>query len=200
QRCLTFRNAVAWFSGLKKGQTQIVMSRSVVRIQPQRFVKMIDRLRNSAKPRQRHSKIFLNVRVVRRQLSCVANFIERGFAVALHRQRHAQQVVRFRRVRSQTECRLTILNSFWQPVLVKTGNAHVQQRVVQQRVVVSGNDLQGLLKMRPGFVVQTTPAQGRTQIVFYNEIRWSDRERVLKQGEAVTPAMNLSIRKDSKSQ
>ena len=161
---------------------------------------MIDRLRNSAKPRQRHSKILLNVRVVRRQLCCVANFIERGFAVALHRQRHAQQVVRFRRVRSQTECRLTILNSFWQPVLVKTANAHVQQRVVQQRFVVSGHDLEGLLKMRRGFIVQATPAQGRTQIIFYYQIRWSDRERVLKQGEAVSPAMNLRVSESSKNQ
>ena len=64
---------------------------------------------------------------------------------------------------------------------------------------MSGNDFQGLLKMRPGFVVQTTPAQRGTQIIFYNEIRWSDRECVLEQREAVNPAANLRIRNDSKS-
>ena len=43
-----------------------------------------------------------------------------------------------------------------------------------------GSDLQGLLKMRRGFIVPAAIVQGNAQTVFYAEIRWSDCERVLK--------------------
>ena len=67
-------------------------------------------------------------------------------------------------------------------------------------VVEIGVDLQRLLKMRRGLIVSAAHAQGHAQIVFYAEIRWSDCERVLKQSEAVTPALNLRVRKRSKNQ
>ena len=60
--------------------------------------------------------------------------------------------------------------------------------------------LQCFLKMRRGLIVSAAAAQGQAQIVFYLQIRWSDCERVLKQSEAVTPAMNLCVRENGKDQ
>ena len=54
--------------------------------------------------------------------------------------------------------------------------------------------------MRRGLIVFAAPAQSDAQTVFYVEIRRGDCERVLKQSEAVTPAMNLRVRKGSKNQ
>ena len=54
--------------------------------------------------------------------------------------------------------------------------------------------------MRRGLIVSVTHAQGHAEIVFYSEIRWSDRERVLKQSEAVAPALNLRVRERGKNQ
>ena len=54
--------------------------------------------------------------------------------------------------------------------------------------------------MRRGLIVSVALGEGHAQIVFYEETGWSDCERVLKQSEAVTPAMNLSVRESSKNQ
>jgi hypothetical protein len=40
--------------------------------------------------------------------------------------------------------------------------------------------VQGLLKMRRCFVVPAAIVHGNAQAVLYDEIRWSDRERMLK--------------------
>ena len=48
--------------------------------------------------------------------------------------------------------------------------------------------------MRRGLIVSAANAHGYAQIVFYAKIRWSDCQRVLKQSEAVTPALNLRVR------
>ena len=73
---------------------------------------------------------------------------------------------------------------------MRTGNAHGRQAIVE-----IGVDLQRLLKMRRSLIVSIARAQGHAQIVFYVKIRWSDCERVLKQSEAVTPALNLRVRR-----
>src|SRR5215472_13419990 len=78
---------------------------------------------------------------------------------------------------------------------MRTGNAHGHQTVVEVWV-----DLQCFLKMRRSLIVSVACAQGHAQIVFYAEIRWSNCERVLKQSEAVTPALNLGVRKHGKNQ
>ena len=103
--------------------------------------------------------------------------------------------MRFSRVRLQTDCRLGIFDSFWHPPLVKTANAHVQQRHV-----VIGCELECLLKMRRGFIEPAAPLQGIPQRAFYGGVRRGDCERVLKQSEAVTPPMNLRVGKSSKNQ
>ena len=90
---------------------------------------------------------------------------------------------------------MEIFDRFWHPALERTSNAHVQQAVVVVRV-----DLQSLLKMRHGLIVSAATAHGQAQIVFYIEIRWSDCECVLKQSEAVTPALNLRVCKSSDNQ
>ena len=90
---------------------------------------------------------------------------------------------------------LGILDGFRQPALVRTGNAHSHQAVVE-----IGVDLQRLLKMRRGLIVSVARAKRHAQVVFYAEIRGSDRERVFKQSEAVTPALNLRVSKSSKNQ
>ena len=93
------------------------------------------------------------------------------------------------------DCSLEILDGFRQPALVRTGNAHRHQAIVE-----IGVDLQRLRKMRSGLIVSVARAQGHAQIVFYAEIRWSDCERMLKQSEAVTPALNLRVSKHGKNQ
>src|SRR6202040_3368959 len=77
----------------------------------------------------------------------------------------------------------------------RTSNAHAHQAIVK-----TGIDLQRLLKMRRSLIISVAHAQCHAQIVFYAEIRWSDCERVLKQSEAVTPALNLRVGKSSKNQ
>src|SRR5437762_11600052 len=79
--------------------------------------------------------------------------------------------------------------------MVKTINAYVQE----QHVVIR-SDLEGLLKMRRGFIVSVALGEGQAQIVFYAEIGWGDCERVLIQSEAVMPTMNLRVREGSKDQ
>src|SRR6266403_5338838 len=93
------------------------------------------------------------------------------------------------------DCSSEILDGFRQPALVRTSNAHDHQAIVE-----IGVDLQRLLKMRRGLIVSAAHGQGHAQIVFYAEIGWSDCERVLKQSEAVMPALNLSVREGSKNQ
>src|SRR5262249_35407432 len=84
---------------------------------------------------------------------------------------------------------------FRHPALVRTSNTHAHQAVVE-----IGVDLQCLFKMHRGVIESVNSAKSDPQIVFYADIRWSDRERVLKQSEAVTPALNLRIRKSSENQ
>ena len=54
--------------------------------------------------------------------------------------------------------------------------------------------------MRHGFIELPVLVHGQPQTVFYGDTRRGDCERVLKQSEAVTPPMNLSIGKSSKNQ
>src|SRR4029077_19743464 len=103
--------------------------------------------------------------------------------------------MRFRRVRLRTDCSLEMLDGFRQSALDRTSNAHGYHAVIEIRV-----DLQRLLKMRRGLIVSAATAHGQAQIVFYVEIRWSNYERVVIQSEAVTPEMNLRVRKSSKNQ
>src|SRR2546428_11799606 len=103
--------------------------------------------------------------------------------------------VRFRCVWLRTDCGLEVLDGFRDLALVRTSNAHGHQAVVEIRI-----DLQCLRKMCRGLIVSAANAHGHAQIVFYAKIRWSDCQRVLKQSEAVTPALNLSVRESSKSQ
>src|SRR6266513_1358467 len=85
------------------------------------------------------------------------------------------------------DCSLEILDGFRQPALELTSNAQAHQGVVE-----IGVHLQRLFKMHRGLIVSTAIAHGQAQIVFYEEIRWSDCERVLKQSETVTPALAMS--------
>ena len=54
--------------------------------------------------------------------------------------------------------------------------------------------------MRGGLIVSAATAQSQAQIVFYVEIRWSNCERVVKQSEAVAPALNLCVCESGKDQ
>ena len=54
--------------------------------------------------------------------------------------------------------------------------------------------------MRCRVVVSIALSQSKPQGVFYSVVGRGDCERVLKQSEAVSPAMNLRISKSSKSQ
>ncbi len=64
-------------------------------------------------------------------------------------------------------------------------------------IVVIGSDLEGLLKMRRGFIVVDRSFAKPPPDGFYGEVRRGDCERVLKQSEAITPAMNLRVGKRS---
>jgi hypothetical protein len=48
-----------------------------------------------------------------------------------------------------------VFDRFWHPALIKAGDAHVQLRHL-----VTGLDLEGLLKMRRGFIELTAPLEG----------------------------------------
>src|SRR4051812_10412973 len=61
QRHLKFGNAFSRFARDEQGQPQFAVSVGTVRIQSQRFVKLINSLRNSAQLRERGAKIHLNV-------------------------------------------------------------------------------------------------------------------------------------------
>src|SRR5204862_4763998 len=93
-----------------------------------------------------------------------------------------------------TNYRLGIFDGFRYAALVKTANAHVQLRQV-----VIGSHLEGLLKMRRGFIEPAAPLQGKPQSAFHGGARRADCERVLKQSEAVTPQTNLRVGKSSKN-
>ena len=54
--------------------------------------------------------------------------------------------------------------------------------------------------MRGGLVVFAASAHRQGQTVFYPEIGRSDCERVLKQSEAIMPALYLRVRESSKNQ
>ena len=86
------------------------------------------------------------------------------------------------------DCGLEVINGFRQPALELPSNAHAQQAVIE-----IGVDLQCFFEMRRGLIGLAAAPQRQGQIVFYVEIRWSNRERVLKQSEAVAPALNLRV-------
>ena len=54
--------------------------------------------------------------------------------------------------------------------------------------------------MRHGFIELAVLVHGQPQTVFYDDTRRGDCERVVKQSEAVTPAMNLRVGKSSENQ
>src|SRR6266481_2146177 len=93
------------------------------------------------------------------------------------------------------DCSLEIPDGFRQPALELTSSAQRHQGIVEGRV-----HLQRPFKMHRGLIVSTAIPHCQAQIVFYEEIRWSDCERVLKQSETVTPALNLRVREGSKNQ